>query len=116
MKSKKELKDAFRQMTFRKGVYQIRNTVNNKVWVHHSEDLDRAWNSQYAQLSAGSHPNRALQRDWNNSGKEHFVYEVIEVLSEPVAPFTDIKKEIMTLYRLCLEELMPYGDKGYHQH
>ncbi len=80
MKSNKELKDAYKQMKFRKGVFQVRNTVNNKILVGSSTDLDRAWNSHKTQLKYGNHPCTALQNDWNQLGEEHFRYEIIEEL------------------------------------
>ncbi|WP_212004069.1 GIY-YIG nuclease family protein [Chitinophaga sp. HK235] len=115
MKSKKELKEAYRQMTFRMGVYQIRNIVSNKIWIHYSADLDRAWNSPRMQLLANTHPNEELQSDWNTLGEKCFAYEIVEELDDTTDPTVDYKKEVQALYKMCLDELQPYGEKGYHQ-
>nr|WP_295865805.1 GIY-YIG nuclease family protein [uncultured Chitinophaga sp.] len=115
MKSKKELKDAYRQMSFRMGVFRLRNKQDNRVWIHHSMDLDRAWNSVRLQLQSDRHPNAALQEDWNRLGEENFAYEIVEELKDTQDPAVDYKKEVQALYKLCLEELQPYHDKGYHQ-
>lgn len=115
MKSKKELKETYRQMSFRMGVFQVRNTQNNRIWVHHSMDLDRAWNSVRLQLQSNTHPNTALQEDWSQLGENGFAYEIVEELKDTQDPTVDYKKEVQTLYKLCLDELKPYGDKGYHQ-
>ncbi|QJB37456.1 GIY-YIG nuclease family protein [Chitinophaga oryzae] len=115
MKSKKELKEAYRQMSFRMGVFCLRNKKDNRIWIHHSMDLDRAWNSVRLQLQSDRHPNTALQEDWNRLGEENFACEIIEELKDTQDPAVDYKKEVLELYKLCLEELQPYHDKGYHR-
>ncbi|MCW3465031.1 GIY-YIG nuclease family protein [Chitinophaga nivalis] len=115
MSAKKELKQAYKEMQFRKGVFQLRNKRNNKVFIGSTMDLDRAWNSLRIQLMSGSHANEALQRDWQLQQGEDFIYEIVEVLQERDEPQTDYKQEIKTLEKLVMMELEPYGDKGYHQ-
>ena len=41
---KKDLKQDYKQMKFRMGVFQIRNTLNNKIFVDSSMDLVAIWN------------------------------------------------------------------------
>lgn len=114
MTSRKELKQAYREMNFRKGVFQLRNKRNDKVFIGTSMDLDRAWNSLRVQLQTGNHFNERLQRDWKEQGPDDFVYEIVEVLKESDDPTVDIKQEIKTLEKLVMMELAPYGEKGYH--
>ena len=78
MNSKKEDKKAYKQMTFRKGIYQIKNLSGNKVLLKTSTDLDRAFNSDIFQLKLGSHRNIELQNDWNRLGSEVFEFSVLE--------------------------------------
>ncbi len=115
MSTRKELRQAYREMQFRKGVFQLRNLRNNKLFIGRSMDLDRAWNSLRLQLMTGTHANEALQRDWQQQNGEDFVYEIVEVLKESNDPQVDHQQEIKTLEKLVLMELQPYGDKGYHQ-
>ncbi|HVI44230.1 MAG TPA: GIY-YIG nuclease family protein [Chitinophaga sp.] len=115
MSSKKELKQVYREMQFRKGVYQLRNTRNNKIFIGSSMDLDRAWNSLRVRLMGGSFANEELQHDWQVQNGEDFVYEIVEVLKENNDPQADPKQEIKTLEKLVMMQLEPYGDKGYHQ-
>ncbi|WP_143305396.1 GIY-YIG nuclease family protein [Chitinophaga vietnamensis] len=115
MSAKKELKQQYKEMQFRKGVFQLKNTRNNKIFIGSSMDLDRAWNSLRMQLMNNSHANEALQHDWNTQQGEGFIYEIIEVLKVSDDPQTDPKQEIKTLEKLVMMELEPYGDKGYHQ-
>lgn len=115
MTTKKELKQAYKEMHFRKGVYQLRNKRNNKVFIGSSLDLDRAWNSLRIQLQTGKHANEALQRDWLEQGESDFVYEIVEEIRETNYPAVDYKQEIKTLEKLVMMELEPYEDKGYHK-
>ena len=115
MSTKKALKQAYKEMHFRKGVYRLRNKRNNKVFIGSSMDVDRAWNSLRAQLQGGHHANEALQRDWLEQGETDFAYEIVETLKENNDPATDYKQEIKTLEKLVMMELEPFGEKGYHQ-
>lgn len=104
MTSKKELKQAYREMVFRKGVFQLRNKRNNKVLIGNSMDVDRAWNSLRIQLMSGRYANEALQRDWQEQNGDGFVYEVLEVLKESDDPQTDYKRELKALEALVKEQ------------
>ena len=104
----------YREMEFRKGVYQLRNTRNNKIFIGRSMDLDRAWNGLRVQLMSGNFPNETLQQDWNNQQGEDIVYEIVEVLKPSSDPQIDEKAAVKTLETLVMMELQPYGDKGYH--
>ncbi len=114
MKTQKELKEAYKQMKVPMGVFQIRNTVNGKIFVDSSNNLDAIWNRHRAQLGFGSHPNTALQQDWNTFGEENFRYEILSVLEQKEGDATDYAKELKVLEAMYKEELQPYGEQGYH--
>jgi hypothetical protein len=69
-KSRKELKEEYKQRKPKIGVFQIRNILNGKIFIGSSINLDAAWNSQEFRLNAGAHPNAGLQKDWMALGKE----------------------------------------------
>jgi group I intron endonuclease len=116
MKTKKEMREEYKRMKFPLGVFRIRNKVNNKIFIGSSTNLGAKWNSQQFQLNMGSHPNRELQKDWNEYGKENFVYEVLEELkpSEENNPILD-REEVKTLEELLIEKYQPFGEKGYNR-
>ncbi|RFS19220.1 GIY-YIG nuclease family protein [Chitinophaga silvatica] len=114
MSQKKDLKMTYKEIQFRKGVYQLRNTRNNKLYIGSSMDLDRAWNSLNLQLKMGNFANTLLQQEWNDQQGQDFVYEIVEVLKETNDPQADVKADVKTLERLVMMELQPFGDKGYH--
>lgn len=114
MKTKKELKDAYKQMKSRMGVFQIRSLSNGKIFLGSSTDLKAIWNSQRLQLELGSHPNTALQQDWKALGPDSFVYEILEEIDPPEDETTDPRAELKALLALYLDALKPYEEKGYH--
>ena len=114
MKSKKELIGEYKQMKFRMGVFQIRNVVNGKILVDSSVNLDAIWNRHRLELDFGGHRNKDLQKDWKTFGEDNFRYEILSEL-EHRDGIVDYSKELKLLEKMYLEELQPYGEKGYHQ-
>lgn len=115
MKTRKELKEEYKQKKFQMGVFQIRNKSNGKVFIGSSLDLMAKWNSQKFQLNAGMHPNIELQKDWDDYGEDNFEYEIIEELKQEEGKVRDYRREIKTLETTILEEHQPYEDKGYNK-
>jgi len=115
MKTFKELKEEYKQLMFKMGVYQIRNLVNNKVFIGSSKDLTAAWNAQQFQLNLGSHRNKTLQEDWNRFGADKFIYEILEELTFAEDKPVDVDSELNVLEAMVLEEIQPYNDKGYNR-
>jgi group I intron endonuclease len=111
--NKKDLKREYKETARPMGVFQIRNLTNEKVFVGSSTNLDGIFNRHRFQLNAGAHPNKALQADWNSSGEENFAFEILEEL-EPRENL-DIKKELEFLEDLWLENLQPFGERGYNE-
>ncbi len=97
------------------GVYLIRNTTNDKVFLGVAQDLGGIINSQRFQLRLGGHRNKALQADWNELGEQTFAFEILEELEPPADPTFDRKKELALMETMWLEELKPYGERGYNQ-
>jgi len=115
VKSHKELKEEYRRKKFRMGVFKIVNNTNGKIFVGSTTDLDAAWNSHRFRLKAGLHGNTALQNDWNQSGVENFAYEIVEVLELKNEAETDPGSELKALEELLMDELQPFGERGYNK-
>lgn len=116
MKSKKEIKDSYKAMKFKIGVFQIRNTVNNKIYIESSTDLVAIWNRHRFQLNNGLHPNFDLQHDWNEFGQTCFSFEILSELKQDDAKSVDhYRKEAKQLETMFIEDLQPFGDKGYNR-
>lgn len=105
----------YRNMKFPMGVFRIKNSVNGKVYIGSSNDLVAVWNSQRFQLEAGLHSCASLQSDWKTFGAENFTYEIVEEIQAKDDMQEDYRKDIKALEELILEELQPYGEKGYNK-
>lgn len=114
MDRKKELAMQYKEMKKDSGVYQIRNTRNNKVLVVATPDL-KTMNGKRFQLQMGSHMNKQLQQDWNEYGEDAFEFEVLEVLKEKKEGYFDKQVELKKLEGKWLDELQPYGERGYNR-
>jgi group I intron endonuclease len=64
------------------GIYQIRNTVNRKVYIGSAVNLRRRWARHRDDLRCGAHHSIRLQRSWNKYGSDAFVFEILELVSE----------------------------------
>lgn len=109
------MKMEYRNMKFRMGVFRIKNKINGKIYIGSSADLVAVWNSQRFQLEAGLHSCASLQADWKTFGPGNFTYEIVEEIKPEDDNQTDYSKDIKALEDLILEELQPYGEKGYNK-
>jgi len=75
---KKELKQSYRQKPEAMGVYQIRNVVNERVFVGAALNLYGIINRHKFDLKLGSHRNEKLQADWLAFGGESFAFEILD--------------------------------------
>ena len=115
MKTHKEMKEEYKLYKSPKGVYQIKNKKNGKILIGSSTDLKAIWNRQRTQLNFGSHPNQELQKEWKEFGEESFEYEIIAEIKEKDDEEKDYKKEVKELEELYIEEMQPFGEKGYNK-
>lgn len=105
-----QYKDAPRIM----GVGAVRNTTTGKVLLVTGRNLPALLNRHQAQLRFDSHPNRELQRDWNQRGSGAFEFVVLDTLPPGKSPDDDPAEDLRALEELWLEKLQPYGPGGYH--
>lgn len=115
MKSKKEIKDSFKEMKFQIGVFQIRNMVNNKIYIESSTDLIAIWNRHKFQLNSGLHLNTNLQKEWTEFGQDSFTFEILcEIKQDETKNIDHYRKEAKQFELMFVEELQPFGEKGYN--
>lgn len=114
MDRKKELIKQYKEIKIEAGVYQIRNTVNGKIFIIATPNL-KTINGRLMELRGGSYSNKALQQEWNEYGESAFAFEVLEVLEEPEEGFFDKKDELKKLEKKWLQKLQPFGEKGYNK-
>ena len=113
--NRKELKREYKQNLRPMGVFQIRNTVNEKVFIGSTLNLPGIFNRYEFQLKMGGHPNKILQADWNKFGAENFAFEIIEEVFPRENPDYDYAADLEVLEDLWLEKFEPYGERGYNE-
>ena len=114
MKSKKELRDSYKEMKFKICVFQIRNITNNKIYIESSINLVAIWNRHKFQLNNGLHPNINLQKKWTEFGQENFTYELLSEIKQDDTKTTDYRKEAKQLETMFIEEMQPFDNRGYN--
>lgn len=96
------------------GVFRVHNTVSDRSFVGMSRDLPSVLNRERFWLAHGSHPNRALQEDWNRLGPTAFEFEVLDTLSPAERSDSQLTEDLALLEQLWQEKLQPYGERGYN--
>jgi hypothetical protein len=114
MKNRQELKREYRERKKPAGVFQIRNTVNGKILLGSSLNLEGPLNSHRFMLQIGRHRNAGLQREWNEYGADRFAFEILEVVNVTEDPGFDVGDELTFLEHLWIEKLQPFGERGYN--
>lgn len=114
MKTRKELHQEYKERVIPSGVFQVKNTASGKVLLGSSLNLEGSLNRHRFMLKIGSHTNKALQKDWDELGSEHFVFEILEEVKLKESPGFNLSDELTLLEMIWLEKLQPVGDGGYN--
>ncbi len=112
---KKEMKRGYQQSHRPMGVFQLRCLANEKVFVGSALNLPGILNRHKFELQKGSHKNQALLADWNACGEAGFVFEILDELTPRPDPAYDYREDLVLLEDAWLEQLQPYGERGYNQ-
>jgi len=64
------------------GIYQIKNTVTDKIYIGSTLNFIKRWNIHKRQLNKNIHHSIHLQRAWNKYGAEAFEFCVIEFVND----------------------------------
>jgi group I intron endonuclease len=113
MNRKEELKQLYKEIKIHAGVYQIKNTKNQKIFIGSSMNL-KTLNGKRFQLKMGTHYNKMLQKEWNEFGEEAFVFEVLEILEKKEDGYFDTKDALKKLEEKWIAKLQPFGERGYN--
>jgi len=85
-RSRKEALADYKRQAPSQGVYAVRCTASERVWVGASPNLHAARNREWFLLRHGDHRDRPLQDAWREFGEDAFAFEVLDTLDEDVAP------------------------------
>lgn len=91
------------------GLFRIRNTVTGKSLVGSSPDLPGMLNRQRFQLQNGSHPDKELQREWNELGGVAFEVDVLDRLEPKKEPGYDPTQDLRVLKDMWIQKFVAAG-------
>lgn len=114
MTSKQNLKREYKERKKPAGIFQVKNTVNGKVLLGSSLNLEGPLNSHKFMLTIGRHRNEALQHEWSKFGADKFVFEILEEVKVKDDPNFNLNDELTLLEQIWIEKLQPFGDRGYN--
>ena len=113
MNRRQELQQEYKETAVQAGIFQIRNLSNGKVFLKSSPNL-KTMSGQRFQLESNAHRNKVLQQEWNNFGKDAFVFEILETLSQEELSSLLAKDRLRQLEEKWINQLQPFGERGYH--
>lgn len=87
------------------GIYQIRNKVNNKIYIGSSFRFGNRKSQHFQNLEKNIHSNTKLQNSVNKYGLENFIFELLEICS---------KDNLIQREQYWLDLLQPFAEKGYN--
>lgn len=95
------------------GVYQIRNTKNQKIFITSGRNIYRL-NGVKFELNIGSYRNKLLQNEWKEYGENAFAFEILESFEED-GNHKGVTKRLKTLEKEWIDRLQPFGEHGYNK-
>lgn len=113
MDQKRELRQQYKETKTQAGIYQVRNSKNQKALVASTPNI-KILTRIKLDLEQGIYRNNFVQKEINEYGKDAFVIEVLEVLEVKDDGYFDVRFELKKLEKKWLDKLQPYGDKGYN--
>ena len=113
-RSLKEIKREYKERKKPAGIFQVRNTVNGRVLLGSSMNLEGPLNRIKFELRMGLHKYAGLQKEWNELGPEAFAFEIVEVVKESDDLNFSLEDELTLLEQIWLDKVQPYGEKGYN--
>ncbi len=114
MIDKQEIKRAYKEQKAQIGIYKIENKVTGKIFIGSSLNIQARFNRHKMSLSTGIEEIKELLNDYRKYGEENFIFSVVDLIKQDDKEIRDYKKELKELEQMYLEELKPYGDKGYN--
>jgi len=114
LKSRQDIKREYKERLKPAGIFQVKNTVNGKVLLGSSLNLEGPLNGHKFLLTIGQHRNEALQKEWNEHGPDKFVFEILETVKVKDDPNFNLADELKLLEQIWLEKLQPFGARGYN--
>jgi len=74
------MKKEYKSCSKKGGVYQIKNLINEKVYIGSAKCFQVRASQHQGRLNSGKHHNKHLLASWKKYGSQNFLFEVLEVV------------------------------------
>ena len=104
--NRKKILAAYKQRKIIGGVYAINNTVNGKILLVQTSDIEGSKNRFEFSKKTNSCISFQLQKDWKTFGAEAFSFEVLEKLEKKdTQTLKEFQEDLRVLYNILLEKM-----------
>ena len=114
MDKRRELSKSYVETWKPKGVFAIKCKQNGKMYIDSTKNFTAIQNRIFFELKLGSSYQRELQEDYKTFGPDAFEFVILEEIKQQEDPAYDYTYELEEMLKKHLEQIMPYGDKGYN--
>ena len=114
MKTKRDINREYKERPKTAGIFQARNSVNEKILLGSSLNLEGPLSALKFMLSINTHRNKTLQQEYNTYGGDNFTFDILERVNITDNPHFNIEDELTLQEDIWLEKLQPFGDRGYN--
>ncbi|MBF4692163.1 GIY-YIG nuclease family protein [Fusibacter ferrireducens] len=109
MKSKKELKDNYKNHEIMGGVYCIECSGNGKFWLRSAQEIKTAKNRFLFSKSTNASPEMCMQKEWKQYGPDAFTFKVLEEIKkgelQTAREFKEDLNVLLELWKIKLDSL-----------
>lgn len=97
------------------GVYKITNTINNKVYIGQSVEIETRWKAHIRALNRGDHTNEHLQAAWNKYTAACFNFEIL--CECDINDIDELEQKYIAQYKSCDDRYgYNYQTGGHNNH
>ncbi|MBB5984927.1 GIY-YIG nuclease family protein [Sphingobium lignivorans] len=96
---------AYKERKVEAGIYAVRCTASDQLWIGSAPDLSTIRNRLWFTLQQGRNSHRSLQEAWTAHGSETFTFEVIDRLTDDEASSSSRTAALRSLHAEWIEEM-----------
>lgn len=114
MIDKNEIKRKYKEFKPTIGVYKIENKATGKFFIGSNLNIEARFNRYKMEATWGLEQNIDFFNDLKKYGYDGFTFTIIDKIKPKDDPNYNYRKELLELEEMWLNELQPYGERGYN--
>ncbi|GEJ45624.1 MULTISPECIES: GIY-YIG nuclease family protein [unclassified Chryseobacterium] len=101
---KKQLREKAKDHITTMGVLAVTNTLNGKQYIQGSLNLEALVNRMKFLLNGGMFTHPQLQKEWNESGGDAFIFEFVTIVPDQNNEYINYRQEIQKAEQAYISE------------